>query len=186
MQRRQFLAASAALYTVGARAQNPDFWSRLREGGNVILMRHSQTEPGVGDPPGFRLGECSTQRNLSAEGREQARRTGEAFRREGIRLDDVRASAWCRCIDTAQLAFGRHTVWTPINSFFGGQGERDAQTRAVLEAVRSLRAPTNWMLVTHQVNITALTGDYPAMGEVFVARPQAGSQRLQVVARQGF
>lgn len=183
LHRRHFIAASA-LAAGGVRAQPADFWTRLREGGNVVLMRHATTEPGVGDPPDFRLGECATQRNLSAEGREQARRVGEAFRREAIRLDEVRSSAWCRCVDTAQLAFGRHVVWSPINSFFGSASAREAQTREVLTAVRALRAPTNWMLVTHQVNITALTGEYLAMGEVFVTRPEG--ERLRVLARQTF
>ncbi len=186
LQRRRFIAASTALLAGGAHAQASDFWARLREGGNVVLMRHAQTEPGVGDPPEFKLGECATQRNLSAEGREQARRTGAAFQREGIRLDEVRSSAWCRCVDTAQLAFGRHTVWAPINSFFGGQGAREAQTRQVIEAARTLRAPANWMLVTHQVNITALTGEYLAMGEIFLTRPEADGSRLRVLARQVF
>lgn len=185
LQRRQFIAASALLATSGVQAQ-ADFWARLREGGYVVLMRHAQTEPGVGDPPGFKLDTCSTQRNLSAEGREQARRTGAAFEREGVRLDEVRSSAWCRCADTAQLAFGRHTVWAPINSFFGGQGEREAQTRQVLAAVRGVRPPGNWMLVTHQVNISALTGEFLAMGEVFVTRPTPDGSRLQVLARQVF
>jgi hypothetical protein len=142
LQRRRFLAASA-LAAGGVRAQPSDFWARLREGGNVVLMRHARTEPGVGDPPDFRLGECATQRNLSAEGREQARRIGEAFQREAIRLDEVRNSAWCRCVDTAQLAFGRQVVWPPINSFFGSASAREAQTREVLAAARALRAPTN-------------------------------------------
>ena len=184
LQRRRFIAASALLAAGGVRAQPADFWARLREGGNVVLMRHARTEPGVGDPPDFRLGECTTQRNLSAEGREQARRVGEAFRREAIRFDEVRSSAWCRCVDTAQLAFGRHVVWAPINSFFGGAQARETQTREVLAAVPSLRAPGNWMLVTHQVNITALTGEYLAMGEVFVTRPEG--ERLRVLARQTF
>ena len=183
LQRRRFLAASA-LAAGGVHAQPADFWARLREGGNVVLMRHARTEPGVGDPPDFRLGECATQRNLSAEGREQARRIGEAFQREAIRLDEVRSSAWCRCVDTAQLAFGRQVVWPPINSFFGSAPAREAQTREVLAAARALRAPTNWMLVTHQVNITALTGEYLAMGEVFVTRPEG--ERLRVLARQTF
>jgi broad specificity phosphatase PhoE len=186
LQRRHLITATALLASRSAWAQHRDFWGLLREGGHVALMRHARTEPGVGDPPGFRLAECGTQRNLSAEGREQARRVGEAFRREGIRLDEVRSSAWCRCIDTAQLAFGRLTVWSPVNSFFDGAGEREAQTRAVLAALRDLRAPANWMLVTHQVNITALTGENPAMGEVFVARPEAEGQRLRVLARQTF
>lgn len=186
LQRRDFLTASAAFAAFGAHAQANDFWARLREGGNVVLMRHARTEPGVGDPPNFRIGDCATQRNLSAEGREQARRTGAAFQREGIRFDEVRSSAWCRCVDTAQLAFGRHTVWAPINSFFAGQGERDAQTRQVIAAARGLRAPANWMLVTHQVNITSLTGEYLSMGEVLITRPTPDGSRLQVLARQVF
>lgn len=188
-QRRELILTAVLMGSGLVRAQADaasDFWARLREGGNVVLMRHGITEPGVGDPDHFRLGECSTQRNLSAEGREQSRRVGEAFRREGIRLDEVRSSAWCRCVDTAQLAFGRHTVWAPVNSFFAGQGDRDAQTRAVLAAVRGVRAPANWMLVTHQVNITALTGVSLAMGEVFVTRPEADGGRLRVLARQVF
>ncbi len=75
-------------------------------------------------------------------------------------------------------------MWAPINSFFGGTQARETQTREVLAAVQSLRAPGNWMLVTHQVNITALTGEYLAMGEVFVTRPEGG--RLRLLARQTF
>ena len=183
LQRRRFIAASALLAAGGVRAQPADFWARLREGGNVVLMRHARFGAGVGDPPDFRLGECTTQRNLSAEGREQARRVGEAFRREAIRFDEVRSSAWCRCVDTAQLAFGRHVVWAPINSFFGGAQARETQTREVLAAVPSLRAPGNWMLVTHQVNITALTGLVPSEGEGVVLRPGAGEP--EVIGRVG-
>jgi broad specificity phosphatase PhoE len=160
----------------------------LREGGCVVLMRHALTDPGVGDPPNFKLGECGTQRNLSAAGREQARRVGAAFLREQVKLDQVRSSAWCRCVDTAMLAFKQNTVWPPINSFFGAGGQ-DEQTRAVLDAVEGWQAPRNLMLVTHQVNISALTGDYLAMGEVLVTRPGAqGSKlnRLRVLARQTF
>ena len=97
----------------------------------------------------------------------------------------MRSSAWCRCVDTAQLAFGRHAVWPAINSFFQGQGDGDAQTREVLDAVAALRAPVNWVLVTHQVNISALTGEYPAMGELFVTRHDPASPgRLKLLARQ--
>lgn len=159
-----------------------DFWALLREGGCVLLMRHAQTVPGIGDPPAFKLGDCTTQRNLSEDGREQARRLGLAFAREGVRLDEVRSSAWCRCTDTAQLAFGRYSVWPAINSFFRDDTGPE-QTRAVLQAVASVRAPANWMLVTHQVNISALTGEFPAMGEVFLTRPQPAGQRLPVLAR---
>jgi broad specificity phosphatase PhoE len=183
--RRQTLVLAVGTAAGLAQAQDPSaFWRQLREGGCAVLMRHAQTEAGVGDPPGFKLGQCRTQRNLSDAGRAQARRTGEAFRREGIALASVRSSAWCRCTDTAQLAFGAHTVWPALNSFFQGQGDADGQTREVLAAVAGLRQPSNWMLVTHQVNITALTGDFLAMGELFATRPDpAAPGRLKVLAR---
>lgn len=185
--RRQALLAGGALALsplVRAQPSDSDFWRLLREGGCAVLMRHARTEPGVGDPPGFTLGQCRTQRNLSAEGREQSRRVGLVFQREGITFDAVRSSAWCRCTDTAQLAFGRTEVWPALNSFFQGQGDDAAQTRAVLQALATLRAPANWMLVTHQVNISALTGEFPAMGELFLVRPGASPEgRLPVLAR---
>lgn len=185
--RRQALLAGGALALsplVRAPPSDSDFWRLLREGGCAVLMRHARTEPGVGDPPGFTLGQCRTQRNLSAEGREQSRRVGQVFQRECITLGAVRSSAWCRCTDTAQLAFGRAEVWPALNSFFQGQGDDAAQTRAVLQALATLRAPANWMLVTHQVNISALTGEFPAMGELFLVRPAPSSDgRLRVLAR---
>ncbi|MBX3610472.1 MAG: histidine phosphatase family protein [Hydrogenophaga sp.] len=183
LQRRRFITASLLLGTPALHAQPGDFWATLRAGGHIVLMRHAITEPGVGDPPDLRLGECRTQRNLSDLGREQARRVGAAFGREGVRVDAVRSSAWCRCVDTAQLAFGAHAVWAPLNSFFGGQGAREAQTRAVLAEVRTLPAGATWVYVTHQVNITALTGETLAMGELFATRPDASGERLQVIAR---
>lgn len=191
MNRREFaLTTTASLGGIAlpARAQAPGFWDLLREGGCVVLMRHAQTDPGVGDPPNFKLGDCSTQRNLSEAGREQARRVGAAFLSERVKLDQVRSSAWCRCVDTAMLAFKQNTVWPPINSFFGAGGQ-DEQTRAVLAAVQGWQAPRNLMLVTHQVNVTALTGEFLAMGEVVVTRPGAqgtDATRLRVLARQTF
>lgn len=190
LPRRRFVqtalgwAAGGALLPAAMAQTQDDFWALLRAGGCVVLMRHAQTVAGIGDPPGFRLGDCSTQRNLSEAGREQAQRVGQAFAREGIRVDDVRSSAWCRCTDTADLAFGRHTVWAPVNSFFRDNSGPE-QTQAVLRDVAKLQAPRNLVLVTHQVNISSLTGEYPAMGEIFIARPNGRSgDRLKVLARQ--
>ncbi|WP_291010331.1 histidine phosphatase family protein [Hydrogenophaga sp.] len=193
LPRRRFTSSLLGLALGGpllARAQNKteaaDFWTQLRQGGNVLLMRHAQTESGIGDPPNFRIGDCSTQRNLSEAGREQSRRVAAAFQREKIALDEVRSSAWCRCVDTAELAFGRHTVWSPINSFFQ-QGGRERQTQAVLQALQDFKAPRNLVLVTHQVNISALTGSFVAMGEMLLTRPgQMAEGRLRVLARQSF
>ncbi|MCV0437114.1 MAG: histidine phosphatase family protein [Hydrogenophaga sp.] len=188
--RRRFTqAAACGLVTFPAvvLAQPAGFWTLLREGGCVLLMRHAQTDPGVGDPPNFEIGNCSTQRNLSAAGREQARRVGAAFVRERVKVDQVRSSAWCRCVDTAMLAFKQNTVWPPINSFFGSD-TRDVQTRAVLDAVQGWQAPRNLVLVTHQVNITALTGQGLSMGEILLTRParEGSGTQLRVLARQTF
>ncbi len=190
MQRRHFTQATAlALTTLPTLAltQDAGFWTLLREGGCVLLMRHAQTTPGVGDPPNFALGDCSTQRNLSEAGREQARKVHTAFLREGIKIHQVPSSAWCRCVDTAMLAFKKNTVWAPLNSFFGTD-EREMSTRDVLDAVQGWQAPRNQVLVTHQVNITALTGQNPAMGEILLTRPgkDGSGTQLRVVARQAF
>lgn len=193
LHRRRFTSSLLGL-ALGApligRAQSTtepaDFWTLLRLGGNVLLMRHAQTEPGIGDPTNFRIGDCSTQRNLNDVGREQSKRVAAAFQRENIALDDVRSSAWCRCVDTADLAFGRHTVWSPINSFFQRSG-REPQTLEVLQALKTFKAPRNLVLVTHQVNISALTGSFVAMGEILLTRPgQLTDGRLRVLARQSF
>ena len=159
-------------------------WEQLRIGGYVLLMRHAQTEAGVGDPPGFTLGDCRTQRNLSSEGRAQARRTGEAFRTRGIVLSEVRTSAWCRCVDTAVLAFDNATVWPAINSFFDSPERKEAQTEQVQAVIRSVKPPRNVMLVTNQVNIAALTGEAVSSGEILVVKaPEKPAGRAVVVAR---
>lgn len=169
------------LLSLGAFAQD-SVWEQLRTGGYVLLMRHAQTEAGVGDPPGFMLGDCRTQRNLSAEGRAQARRTGEAFRNRGIVLSEVRTSAWCRCVDTATLAFDNATVWPALNSFFEAAERKDSQTAQVKEFIRNARPPANVMLVSHQINIMALTGEPVASGEIIVVRA-AKDGGIDVVGR---
>ncbi|MCE2946866.1 MAG: histidine phosphatase family protein [bacterium] len=152
-------------------------WAALRGGGVVVLLRHARTVPGVGDPPGFRLDDCSTQRNLSDAGREQARRLGEAFRAAGVPLGEVLSSRWCRCIDTANEAFGRVAPWPTADSFFdaalatGGPDSRSRQTAELRKRVAAHRGRDVLVVVTHQVNITALTGIYPAMGEAVILRP---------------
>ncbi|MFM8609056.1 MAG: histidine phosphatase family protein [Burkholderiaceae bacterium] len=139
----------------------------LRQGACAVLIRHAQTESGIGDPPGFRIDLCSTQRNLSAEGREQARRIGDWFRTQQLLPRAVLSSAWCRCRDTAELAFGRHVIWSALNSFFQDQGvdRGRAQAAQMREALARIPAGRFEVWVTHQVNITALTGSWAGMGE---------------------
>ncbi len=108
-------------------------WAKLRGGGLVVMIRHA-TAPGNGDPPGFKLDDCATQRNLSEEGREEARRIGAAFKRERVPVEEVFSSEWCRCRETAALAFGRYTAWPAINSFFSDRAQEARQTAEVRAA----------------------------------------------------
>lgn len=147
---------------------------RLAQGGWVVLMRHAQTVAGTGDPPNFRIGDCATQRNLSDAGRAQARRTGEALRAAGVRIDRTLSSQWCRCEDTARLVFGAFESAPALNSFFDAPGQGTAQNEAVLRLLGALPAQDNVALVTHQVNVTGLTGVYPSSGEIVAARLTMG------------
>jgi len=185
LRRRLVLGAVAAVAAGPARAQRAgevptlsmsQAAVMLAGGGHVLMMRHAATQPGVGDPPGYRLDECASQRNLSEQGRAQARAIGEALRRAQVPLDDVRASQWCRCRDTAQLAFGEHAVWTPLNSFFDARGdERARHTEPVWALVAGYRGVSNPMLVTHQVNITAACGVFPAPGQIVALQARQGA-----------
>lgn len=144
----------------------------LAAGGCVLMWRHAATEPGVGDPPQFDLSRCETQRNLSEAGRAQARRLGQWLQARGLRPAAVRSSAWCRCRDSADLAFGSHTVWVPLNSIFGDRVAVPDPVPALRAALAALPAQGFEVWVTHQVNITALTGAHTAMGEAVVVNRQ--------------
>lgn len=160
-------------------------WALLQSGGQVVVMRHASTDPGVGDPQGFRLGDCATQRNLSPAGREEARRIGSAFRVRGVPIGRVLSSRWCRCLETAHLAFGGVETWPPLDSFFSDRRRESEQTKAVRALVGDRPARGNLILVTHQVNISALTGISPASGEMIVLSP-TGSGSFQVRGRLAF
>jgi phosphohistidine phosphatase SixA len=154
---------------------------RIKQGGVVLVMRHAQTVPGTGDPPGFRLSDCRTQRNLSDEGKAQSQRIGAALRQAGVQFSAVRSSAWCRCKDTAQLAFGDYTVWAQLNSFFDARSNEPLQTAALVRALQMLKPTQTEVWVTHQVNITALTGVVPAMGDILAVH--FNGQRATVLGR---
>ncbi|MFP3340876.1 histidine phosphatase family protein [Halomonas sp. SIMBA_159] len=151
---------------------NTATWQALQEGGLVILMRHSLA-PGIGDPPGFVLEACETQRNLSSEGRAHAVAAGQALRERGVAIDAVYSSQWCRALETGELMALGSVVPAPwLNSFFRGRGDQVAITQAARERMAGWQGPGNMLLVTHQVNITALTGGGVSSGEMVVVRPQ--------------
>jgi broad specificity phosphatase PhoE len=154
-------------------------WSALKSGHPVVLIRHAITEPGIGDPPGFVHGKCSTQRNLSAQGRLDAKRIGAAFRSRNIPISDVLSSRWCRCLDTASLAFGKATPSPMLDSMFNDREKpADEKVREVFAAVNRRPSSGNLVLVTHNQNIQALTGVSPASGEMVVVTPENGKFRV--------
>ncbi len=153
-------------------------WRLLRRGGHAILMRHARTVAGIGDPAGFRLEQCPTQRNLSEAGRMDAMRIGERFRHNGIPVATVLSSRWCRCLDTARLAFGRAEPAPMLDSMF--RDKADARQRKLRDvraylssAMGSAMGAGNIVFVTHDVNIQALVGRYLEPGEMAVAAVEA-------------
>ena len=184
--RRLFLAALCALAAWPAWAiDEAQLWQQLRRGGNVILIRHASTMPGLGDPQGFRLDDCATQRNLSDAGREEARRVGERLRAERVPIGSVYTSPWCRCRETAAIAFGKGEDWAPLSSVFD-MPDKDAEfTERVKKRIGTYSSRAmkgNVVMVTHNVNIASLTKLSVAPGEMVVVRPD-GCCGLRVVGR---
>jgi phosphohistidine phosphatase SixA len=169
-------------------AKDQVVWNALRKGSHVLLMRHARA-PGTFDPPEFALGVCSTQRNLSDEGRQQAKQIGDMVRAMNVRLGPVLSSQWCRCIETAQLAFGAGNV-TPYPALNSptqlGAEQRQANTLAVRQLIvqltteRNARQPSQ-VFVTHMFNIQDITGESVAEGEMLAVRYEG--QGLRVVGR---
>nr|WP_315427612.1 histidine phosphatase family protein [uncultured Albidiferax sp.] len=174
-------AYSLACYGPAA-AQDSDAaaWEALRSHG-VVLFRHANA-PGVGDPPNFKLGDCGTQRNLDAAGKEQARQLGQRFTALNIPVGAVLSSEWCRARDTANLAFPGKVQDQPVfNSFFDNSASAAQQTAAARALLLAWRGPGALVVFTHQVNMTELSGIFPASAEGVVLR-RVG-QNLQVVGR---
>lgn len=148
-------------------------WAALRAPGAVAVMRHALA-PGTGDPAGIDLADCATQRNLDAAGRAQARAIGAAFRARGVAFDRILTSAWCRCAETADLLdAGPVEVFPALNSVFAGRSGLTAAQTAEVAARLADRGGEALLLVTHQVNISALTGRSTASGEVLVLTEDA-------------
>lgn len=153
------------LLSGAVQASDEHAWTALREGRAVLLLRHA-TAPGTGDPANFQLGDCRTQRNLNQLGREQAQRWGQLLRSQRIERPRVFSSRWCRALDTGrEMGLAAVEPLPALDSFFATQARAGEQTRQLLEAVNRLARGAPLILVSHQVNITALSRIYPASGE---------------------
>lgn len=152
----------------GAHAADP-VWEALKAPGSVVVLRHSYA-PGTFDPPTARLDDCSTQRNLDANGRAQAARIGEVFRQHGIAVGVVLSSPRCRCLDTARLAFGHAKAWEPLQGALNDAERRQRQLTEIRQAVAAHHGGPPLVLVTHGSVITDLTGRNIRMGAFVVLR----------------
>ena len=175
--RRKVLLAGLSSGALAGASASPAAETLLRDGGVVVVMRHANA-PGTFDPPGFVLGDCSTQRLLGEEGRDQARRIGAWFAARGLAPRQVRSSPWCRCLETGVLAFGSVRSWSALGSPYASaqsQAQADApdsgrELRAALAAVPAGRFDV-W--VTHNFVIGALLGRSAGSGDAWVARADA-------------
>lgn len=157
-------------------AADDSLWNLLRGGGQVVLIRHAATDMSQRDQAGAPLSDCARQRNLTDEGRADARRINEVFRARGIPVGKVLSSAYCRCLETAHLGFGSAEAWLPLQFALrmpDVQAERTAQIRAI---AGERPAGGNLVLVTHQLTIRAVTGVAVAEGEMLVVTPRGGAQ----------
>jgi hypothetical protein len=167
-----------------AAAADDEVAKLLRDGGALIAFRHALA-PGTFDPPGFKPGVCSTQRNLSDEGRAQARRIGEWFAARGLQPAQVRSSPWCRCLDTATLAFGTAEPWAALGSPRGATESTNAESLAELRralAAASVPGRPFEVWVTHMFVLSDLAGTNTASGEGLVLRAY-GSGAVKVLGR---
>ena len=146
-------------------------WDEARQGNKVILIRHSLA-PGGGDPAGFKIDDCKTQRNLNKAGIEQSKKIGKIFKDNKISIDVVLSSAWCRCKDTAYYAFGEFKEFSALNSTFSTPYNKN-EPRQIKEIKKYLM---NWksegknlILVTHYSVITAITNAVPSSGEIVIS-----------------
>jgi phosphohistidine phosphatase SixA len=186
--RRMCFAVFAVLLGFGSAAgvasadDAADAWKALRAGGHVALMRHADAPGGAGDPPGFRVDDCATQRNLSEKGRVDAEKIGSRLKGEGIAFEKILSSPWCRCIDTAKL-MNLGTVETEAT--FGNvvvlKDQRQTLTTGARALIARWTAGGNLLVVTHGANIQALIGVWLASGEIVVVK--GGSDRAEPVGR---
>ena len=161
------------LVAADANTEEKTLWDALRSPSHFALMRHALA-PGTGDPANFTLGRRETQRNLSKQGRQQAQRIGALFRENGIESSQVFTSEWFRCRDTAELlGLGVVTLLPALNSFFRNYEQKEPRTEALKRWLSQRDMDEPLVLVTHQVNIMALTGVYPASGEIVVVARHA-------------
>lgn len=172
-------ALALFLFAVPALAHATDAgWALLRDGGHVVLLRHAFVT-GTADPANFDIDNCATQLNLSARGKQQASRIGALFAARAAPIDHVLSSRYCRCLDTARIAFeAEPQLFSPLDLLKADPAGKTAQIAAVLKEIRDYSGSDNLVMVTHLENIVALTGIAPREGEAVVVAPDGDGLRV--------
>ena len=172
--------ATAPLLGPAAHADEAAALAALRQGGHVALMRHTDAPGGAGDPPGFTLEDCATQRNLSDRGRRDAGAIGQRLKAADITFAKVLSSPWCRCLDTARLMqAGNVEIAQTVSNAFAQRDRREALTEGARQIVAGWRGPGSLLIVTHGANIQPLVGYNPREGEIVVV-PGGGADVREV------
>jgi phosphohistidine phosphatase SixA len=171
---RAFLTVWLGLFWSFALAATPDHLADALASSHYLLMMRHADAPGTGDPAGYSLDDCSTQRNLGDGGRRQAVSTGEWLRRQGINRTMLYSSPWCRCKDTAQsLNLGGYVVEPALGSFFDSPRRAELQTQALsafIAKALAVKGPHAVILVTHHVNIREFVGENVGSGDMVLVR----------------
>ena len=149
---------------------NKNLIEKLDEGGKIIFIRHAYA-PGSGDPNNFNLSDCSTQRNLSKEGRDQAKLIGKFFKENHIKINRVLSSEWCRCKETAKIAFKNFSTKSFLNSFYNPlyAKNKNKQIKDLNNYIKTFKTNGNLILVTHYVLISEVLSYNPSSGEIVVS-----------------
>ena len=149
---------------------NKDLINQLQDGEKLIFIRHAYA-PGNGDPINFNLNDCSTQRNLNEDGRKQARDIGEFFKKNKIKIDKVLSSEWCRCKETAKIAFKNFSTNSFLNSFYSSKftKNKDKQINSLNDYIIKFKSDKNLILVTHYILISEVLNYSPSSGEIVVS-----------------
>ena len=142
----------------------------LKEGKKIIFIRHA-IAPGNGDPDNFDINDCETQRNLSKKGIEQSKNIGIYFEKNKIKIDKILSSEWCRCKDTAKIAFNNFETFDGLNSFYDEKFalNEDMQIKNLKKYIKSWESDKNLILVTHFVVISSILKVGTSSGEMIIS-----------------
>ena len=172
--KKKIISLSISLFVIFFSSQlnaSDQAWNLAQEGNKVILIRHSLA-PGGGDPPGFKINDCKTQRNLNRTGINQSKKIGKLFKKNKVPVDQVLSSQWCRCKDTAKYAFGNFKEFAALNSTFQSPYNKNEgkQLKELYKFIKKWDGKgKNLVLITHYSIITAVTNAVPSSGEIVIA-----------------